>query len=102
MTFYPTNTRSHSVYADPFALHDYPAPEQWDAPDTQSLNFVFDLERSACALFGIVTHGVHMSAFEESADGKLRIWVPTRAKTKQTYVHPQSRSSLRDWADAYA
>ena len=102
MTFYPTNTRSHSVYADPFARHDYTTPEQWDAPDSSSLNFVFDLERSACALFGIVTYGVHMSAFEESTDGKLRIWVPTRAKTKQTCVHRQSRSSLRDDADTNA
>ncbi|KAL1675697.1 NUDIX hydrolase domain-like protein [Schizophyllum commune] len=75
----------YPVYADPFARHDYPTPEQWDAPDSGSLNFVFDLERSACALFGIVTYGVHMSAFEESAAGQLRIWVPTRAKTKQTW-----------------
>ncbi|KAL1746354.1 NUDIX hydrolase domain-like protein [Schizophyllum fasciatum] len=75
----------YPVYADPFARHDYPSPEQWDTPDTGTLNFVFDLERSACALFGIVTYGVHMSAFEESAGGQLRIWVPTRAKTKQTW-----------------
>lgn len=75
----------YPVYADPFAAHDYPTPEQWDAPDASVLNFAFDMERSACALFGIVTYGVHMSAFEEDANGTLRIWVPTRAKTKQTW-----------------
>ena len=42
----------------------------------------FVLERTACALFGLVTYGVHMTMY--TADWK--IWVPTRAKTKQTWV----------------
>lgn len=41
---------------------------------------LFVLERTACALFGLVTYGVHMTMYTED----LRIWVPTRAKTKQT------------------
>lgn len=40
----------------------------------------FVLERAACVLFGLVTYGVHMTMY--TADWK--IWVPTRAKTKQT------------------
>ena len=48
-------------------------------------NHVFDIERSAAALFGLVTYGVHMTVFEKGGDGTIRIWTPTRAKTKQTY-----------------
>ncbi|KAH0613980.1 uncharacterized protein H6S33_005866 [Morchella sextelata] len=40
------------------------------------------MERSACALFGVVTYGVHMTAF---APSPLRIWVPTRNPAKPTY-----------------
>lgn len=40
----------------------------------------FVMERVCCALFGLVTYGVHMTLYTE--DG--RIWVPRRAKTKQT------------------
>ncbi|KAF5325389.1 hypothetical protein D9619_009882 [Psilocybe cf. subviscida] len=53
------------------------------------LNFAFEMERSACALFGLVTYGVHMSIYEqmEEEDGRtcIRVWVPTRALTKPTY-----------------
>ncbi|KAF8586904.1 hypothetical protein K439DRAFT_1339477 [Ramaria rubella] len=41
----------------------------------------FVLERAATPLFGLVTYGVHMTMY--TADWK--IWVPTRAKTKQTW-----------------
>ncbi|KAG9015649.1 hypothetical protein FRB90_004602 [Tulasnella sp. 427] len=41
----------------------------------------FVMERVCCALFGFVTYGVHMTMYTE--DG--RIWVPRRAKTKQTW-----------------
>ena len=51
-------------------------------------NHVFDIERSAAALFGLVTYGVHMTVYERDGDGAVRIWVPTRAKTKQTYGKP--------------
>lgn len=45
---------------------------------------LFSMERSASALFGIVTYGVHMTAYTESTDG-IRIWTPRRSPTKQTY-----------------
>ncbi|KAF8798829.1 hypothetical protein BYT27DRAFT_7202539 [Phlegmacium glaucopus] len=48
------------------------------------------MERSASALFGVVTYGVHMSIYEEIAQEngqkQLHIWVPTRALTKPTRV----------------
>lgn len=56
-------------------------------------DLLFTVERSASPLFGVVTYGVHMTAFTRtsisSLDGgeeeRLRIWVPRRSKTKQTY-----------------
>jgi hypothetical protein len=73
--FYP-------VYRDPLGPFDYPSgPEE-------VTNYAFEMERSACAIFGIVTYGVHMNLYKEvHAPGSprdLMIWVPTRAKTKQT------------------
>lgn len=61
---------------------------------------VFRIERSASPLFGVVTYGVHLTAYTytsttnssftsnkaEGEEGKqMRIWVPRRSKTKQTY-----------------
>ncbi|KAG6885217.1 hypothetical protein C0993_004777 [Termitomyces sp. T159_Od127] len=74
----------YPIYADPLGVHDHPK----DANFGQALNFVFEMERSACALFGLITYGVHMSIYNESqADGEksLKVWVPTRARTKQTF-----------------
>ncbi|KAK9466483.1 NUDIX hydrolase domain-like protein [Lipomyces arxii] len=46
----------------------------------------FTLERAACPLFGLVTYGVHLTAYiPATADKPLRIWVPRRSKTKSTY-----------------
>lgn len=45
---------------------------------------LYSIERSASPLFGVVTYGVHMTAYTK-VDGQLRIWVPRRSKTKQTY-----------------
>lgn len=42
------------------------------------------LERSATPLFGVVTYGVHMTAFVRDGQS-MRIWAPRRAETKQTY-----------------
>ena len=42
------------------------------------------MERSGSALFGIVTLGVHLTAYTR-IDGELKIWVPRRARSKQTY-----------------
>lgn len=46
--------------------------------------FLLELERSASPLFGIVSYGVHVTCYVNDADG-MRIWVPRRSKTKQTY-----------------
>ena len=76
----------YPVYADPFGVHDHPVV----AGHEVGLNYAFEMERSACALFGLVTYGVHMSIYEEIIrdDGQscLRVWVPTRALTKPTSV----------------
>ena len=45
---------------------------------------LFSMERSATPLFGVVTYGVHMTAYVKTEEG-MKIWVPTRAETKQTY-----------------
>ncbi|KAL9124640.1 MAG: hypothetical protein Q9217_006048 [Psora testacea] len=42
------------------------------------------IERAASPLFGINTYGVHMTVYTYK-DNALRIWVPRRARTKQTY-----------------
>ncbi|KAK0541037.1 hypothetical protein OC835_000357 [Tilletia horrida] len=41
----------------------------------------FRLERAACALFGVATFGVHLTAYTPD----LRTWVPKRAATKPTW-----------------
>ena len=48
---------------------------------------LFSVERSASALLGVVTYGVHMTGFvrDDGSSYGLKIWVPRRAKTKQTY-----------------
>ena len=69
----------YPIYAKPFGPRD----------DT---NFAFSMERSACSLFGVMTYGVHLTIYRivgASAVPKMEdvlVWVPTRAKTKQTYV----------------
>ncbi|KAJ3874201.1 NUDIX hydrolase domain-like protein [Lentinula edodes] len=72
----------YPVYKDPFGPHDHPKD------DSNESNFAFDMERSACALFGVVTYGVHMTIYQEietDTSKELKIWVPTRAKTKPTW-----------------
>ncbi|KPI38534.1 uncharacterized protein AB675_4210 [Cyphellophora attinorum] len=47
---------------------------------------ILSMERSASALFGVVTYGVHMTAYVASdSEGGMKIWAPRRAETKQTY-----------------
>ncbi|KAF5325068.1 hypothetical protein D9619_009890 [Psilocybe cf. subviscida] len=73
------------IYEDPFGEHDHPSVTGRE----DGLNFAFEMERSACALFGLVTYEVHMSIYEqtEEEDGRtgIRVWVPTRALTKPTF-----------------
>jgi hypothetical protein len=76
----------YPVYADPFGVHDHPD----NGGKEENLNYAFEMERSACALFGVVTYGVHMSIYDEivQTDGSkaMRVWVPTRSLTKPTRV----------------
>jgi len=47
---------------------------------------LFTIERSASPLFGVVTYGVHMTAyFYSGPQRELKIWVPRRSRNKQTY-----------------
>lgn len=45
---------------------------------------VLDMERSATPLLGVVTYGIHMTAYVWTDEG-MKIWAPRRALTKQTY-----------------
>ncbi|KAJ1033011.1 hypothetical protein NDA16_000290 [Ustilago loliicola] len=46
----------------------------------------FKLERSACALFGFATFGVHLTAYTVApGTGELKVWVPQRSSTKSTW-----------------
>ncbi|EIW67813.1 hypothetical protein TREMEDRAFT_44834 [Tremella mesenterica DSM 1558] len=47
-------------------------------------NGAFSLERAACALFGFMTNGVHMTAYEGEGSS-MKIWVPRRSPTKPTW-----------------
>jgi 8-oxo-dGTP pyrophosphatase MutT (NUDIX family) len=47
---------------------------------------LFNVERSASPLLGVVTYGVHLTAYTRSKEtGEIKIWTPRRARTKQTY-----------------
>lgn len=46
---------------------------------------LFDVERSAAPLLGVVMYGVHVTAYVRTKEGHIKIWTPRRAKTKQTY-----------------
>ncbi|KAJ7611441.1 nudix hydrolase 20 [Mycena polygramma] len=75
----------YPVYRDPFGVHDYPV----EGADSDALNYAFEMERAACALFGIITYGVHMNTYQEGVDASgertLRLWIPTRARTKSMW-----------------
>lgn len=45
---------------------------------------LLDIERAASPLFGVVTYGVHMTAYVRTKEG-IKLWVPKRARNKQTY-----------------
>lgn len=42
------------------------------------------MERAGSALFGINSYGVHMTVYVSAPEG-MKIWVPRRARSKQTY-----------------
>jgi len=65
----------YPVYRNAFGPHD-------------DNNFAFEMERAACALFGLVTYGVHMTIYRlptPGSDEEIKLWVPTRSSTKQTW-----------------
>jgi 8-oxo-dGTP pyrophosphatase MutT (NUDIX family) len=47
-------------------------------------NILVNIERAGSALFGILIYGIHMTGYVNTKDG-VKIWVPRRAKNKQTY-----------------
>lgn len=89
----------YPIYRHPFGKLDAPLGSEGNGDDIEddSRNYAFRMERSACALFGTVTYGVHMTVYQDDPEkatrneqGALenescRIWVPKRAKTKQTW-----------------
>jgi 8-oxo-dGTP pyrophosphatase MutT (NUDIX family) len=50
----------------------------------QNKELLFNVERCASPLFGVVTYGIHLTAYTYK-EGELKIWTPRRARTKQTY-----------------
>jgi len=74
---------------DPLTLLEVPT-----ATSSSYGGYAFSMERAACALFGVVTYGVHMTVYEQKGDanvgagGKVPVlvWVPRRAATKPTCV----------------
>ena len=54
-------------------------------PDNRLL---YKVERSASPLFGVVTYGVHLTAFVRSPDSRygMKLWVPRRSAGKQTFA----------------
>lgn len=72
---------------DPLTLLEVPT----SAPSSYG-GYVFSMERAACALFGVITYGVHMTVYEQKGDVgvdgmvPVRVWVPRRAATKPTCV----------------
>jgi hypothetical protein len=76
----------YPIYKNPFVPHV--------SVEVGLANKVFEMERAACALFGVVQYGVHLTIYHPEVKGadnevkeEMKIWVPTRSKTKQTYVN---------------
>ncbi|GAA5911622.1 hypothetical protein JCM8208_005694 [Rhodotorula glutinis] len=61
-----------------------PSPEGDDNPLATGSNEAFRMERSACALFGFATFGVHCTAYVEEGE-TFKLWVPRRSATKPTW-----------------
>ncbi|WWC85544.1 uncharacterized protein L201_000408 [Kwoniella dendrophila CBS 6074] len=77
----------YTIYASPQSSGLYQGLDENESrmvgPGTFQ-NVAFHLERAACALFGLATFGVHMTAYEgEGRD--MKIWMPRRSKTKATW-----------------
>ncbi len=77
----------YPIYRNPFGANDAPLEDSEDdeLDKDDGRNYAFRMERAACALFGVVTYGVHMTIYVDDPEGGVKIWVPKRAKTKQTW-----------------
>lgn len=73
----------YPVYRNPFGVHR--AHDLKAGDDSDDGNYAFEMERSACALFGVITYGVHMTIYQQAHGSEMQIWVPTRSRTKQTW-----------------
>lgn len=69
-----------------YNIYGPPAPIANDSPPLPGSNVAFTLERAACSLFGLCTFGVHLTAYVEDEGQPMKIWVPKRSATKQTFV----------------
>lgn len=71
----------YEIFADPASSYF----EQHGFKQTSiESNIAFSFERAACAIFGLATFGVHMTAFEGRGED-MKIWVPRRSPTKATW-----------------
>ncbi|GAA6044359.1 hypothetical protein JCM8097_008407 [Rhodosporidiobolus ruineniae] len=71
-----------------YTIYGPVSPPSFDEKNANPLpgsNEAFRMERSACALFGVATFGVHCTAYVEEEGKPLRLWVPRRSSTKQTW-----------------
>ncbi|WFD18601.1 thiamine diphosphokinase [Malassezia caprae] len=71
--------RDHRMFPDP--LDGWRNEQYAIYGPGERARIAFTLERAACALFGLATFGVHLTA--HTPDG--RIWVPKRSSTKSTW-----------------
>ncbi|WWD22331.1 hypothetical protein CI109_106822 [Kwoniella shandongensis] len=70
----------YSIYASPQSS----AFKSLSKPSGTFSNLAFPLERAACAIFGLATFGVHLTAYEGEGED-MKVWVPRRSKTKATW-----------------
>ncbi|KAL4903307.1 hypothetical protein BDW74DRAFT_180170 [Aspergillus multicolor] len=59
--------------------------ETFPIKNTVSGKVMLEIERSASAIFGILTRGVQVTAYVEDPERGLLLWIARRSRTKQTY-----------------
>ncbi|CAG8742610.1 3131_t:CDS:2 [Cetraspora pellucida] len=66
----------------------FPALEGWRDelyPVYGPSNLAFVMERSGTPIFGLLTFGIHLSAYVRTSEGKLKMWIAKRSTTKSTW-----------------
>lgn len=60
--------------------------ELWPIYDRQG-NLLFNMERAATGLFGVMRYGVHLSAYVRCPDAShgIKLWIARRSPTKSTF-----------------